>query len=74
MKFKLIGKTHKGSNRIREARTNIVEVVKSMDNPAFARGTGTWFLVRFEGKPIERNRWIHPTQDPEFIVEDVDHA
>ncbi len=71
MKLKLTGKTRKGRNRILEAGTNVAEVFKSMDNPAFAPGTGTWFLVHFEGKPSKFNRWIHPTRDPDFIVEEV---
>ena len=70
--FKMTPKTLKGRNRIREAGTNVVEVFKSMDNPAFAPGTGTWLLVRFKGKPSKLNRWIHPTNDPEFEVEGFD--
>ncbi len=72
MKFQLTGKTLKGRNRIREAGTSSVEVVKSMENPAFAPGTGTWFLVRFEGRPSKLNRWIHLTADPEFHVIEVE--
>ena len=72
MKLKLTGKTQKGRNRICEAGTNVVEVFKSMDNPAFAPGTGTWLLVRFEGKPSKLNRFVHPKRDPDFIVEEID--
>ena len=73
-RLKLTGKTQRGRNRIREAGTDTVRFLRATIDPSFATRTGTWFFVRFETAPPWTERWIHPTRDPDFIVEEINDA
>jgi hypothetical protein len=68
---KLVGKTMKGKNRIREAATNIWEIVSIKETIAFdPTCAGKWLLVTPKGQSAfsKKSRWVHLTADKDFDV------
>lgn len=68
--IRLIGKTLKGKNRIRESDTAghfmIAEVRESV---AFSDRVGPWLRVE-NGNP-DQGRWVHASEDTHFKIEGV---
>jgi hypothetical protein len=63
----LIPKTLKGRNRIHEAGTDRVLVIREeFDLPI---GSGRWFLVRFKDADHKHDRWVREIDDPDFAIE-----
>jgi hypothetical protein len=64
----LTPKTHKGRNRIREAGSNVIEVLRRQDSVIFSAEAGPWAFVSFEGTGSKHDRWVHMSNDPDFLI------
>ena len=62
----LTPKTHKAKNRIREAGTNQVSILREAADLMEKRGR--WLLVHFDGTAENLDRWVHATDDRDFHV------
>lgn len=70
--LKLTPKTQKGRNRIREAGTDMVFILREHKSPQI--GPGNWALVRFIDSDPKHDRWIKLSGDIDFILDDIDPA
>lgn len=67
---RLIGKTLKGKNRIREANNpSTWTVIKQQEMVGFSDRSGPWLLVGSGNSHYDR--WVHLTDDFDFVVEIV---
>jgi hypothetical protein len=55
-------------NKIREAGINVVKVLRCQDKVIFSAEAGPWAFVSFEGTGPKHDRWIHMSNDPDFLV------
>ena len=67
MMIRLTGKTRKGKNRV---NTNGAEYdfVESRDKVSFDDEPGPWLLITSIANP-KSMRWVHKTDDIDFIIE-----
>ena len=62
----LAPKTHKAKNRIREAGTDQVSILREAADLMEKRGR--WLLVHFDGTPERMDRWVHAIDDRDFHI------
>ena len=73
----LVGKSLKGKNRIREAKTNRWVIVRISDKVGFSQEPGPWLLVRPEHERLNEeeshwlSRWINEKNDKDFLIIEV---
>lgn len=76
MMVRLIGKTQKGNNRVRE-RGDVWEVLKIEDDVLFSDQHGPWLFLHPVSDPDKgsnHNRWVHQHDDKDFIIKDIEET
>ena len=70
MNIRLVGKTNKAKNRLREAGTSNWVVIAIAESVAFSQRDGPWYYVRPDSSQDKRDhaRWVSGTNDPDFTI------
>jgi hypothetical protein len=70
MRIKLVGKTNKAKNRLREAGTQYWRIQETAQEVAFSQRQGPWHFIRPDSSIDKRDhsRWVSESDDPDFSI------